>query len=123
MKTFLFALAVVLSLASVGEARSQKYPSKPIRILVPFTAGSQTDLLARMIGPKMAEKWGQQVVVDNRPSAGGIVAGRCGGEGVENCGDSQGHDACVLEIRGSGREGGRQGTRRGDHLERPVEGK
>jgi tripartite-type tricarboxylate transporter receptor subunit TctC len=75
MKSFVLALAVMLSLAPTGEAQSQKYPNKPIRIINPFTAGSQTDLLARMIGPKMTENWGQQVVVDNRPSAGGIVAG------------------------------------------------
>jgi tripartite-type tricarboxylate transporter receptor subunit TctC len=51
------------------------YPTKPIRVLVPFSAGSVTDILARMIGPKLFEVWGQQVVVDNRPSAGGTVAG------------------------------------------------
>lgn len=51
------------------------YPSKPIRVVVPFSAGSATDILARLIGPKLVETWGQQVVVDNRPSAGGTVAG------------------------------------------------
>lgn len=44
-------------------------------MVVPFSAGSATDILARLIGPKLAESWGQQVVVDNRPSAGGTVAG------------------------------------------------
>ncbi len=76
MKTCLITVAAVLALVSTGEARPQQYPTKPIRIIVPFTAGSQTDLFARMIAPKMAENWGQQVVVDNRPSAGGIVAGK-----------------------------------------------
>ena len=75
MKYLLLAGATALALASIGEAWSQKFPTKPIRIVVPFTAGSQTDLFARIIAPKMAENWGQQVVVDNRPSAGGIVAG------------------------------------------------
>ena len=51
------------------------YPSKPIRVVVPFSAGSATDILARMVGPKLFEAWGQQVVTDNRPSAGGTVAG------------------------------------------------
>ena len=51
------------------------YPSRPIRVIVPFTAGSASDMLARMIGPKLTEAWGQQVVIDNRPSAGGTVAG------------------------------------------------
>ena len=60
-------------LASAGEA--QAYPTKPVRIIIPFTAGSQTDVLARLIGAKLAETSGQQVVSDNRPGAGGIVAG------------------------------------------------
>ena len=66
-----FALAAVLS-ATV--AAQEKFPRKPIRLLVPFSAGSQTDILARWVGEKMGEHWGQQVVVDNRPSAGGTVA-------------------------------------------------
>jgi len=50
------------------------YPARPIRIVVPFTAGSATDIMARIVSPKMVERWGRQVVVDNRPSAGGVVA-------------------------------------------------
>ncbi len=50
------------------------YPGRPVRMLVPFAPGSQTDILARWIGEKMTEKSGQQVVVDNRPSAGGTIA-------------------------------------------------
>lgn len=60
--------------AFAAGAPQQKFPSKPIRIIVPFSAGSQTDILARMIGQKMFENWGQQVVVDNRPGAGGRLA-------------------------------------------------
>ena len=48
------------------------YPDRPVRMLVTFSAGSQTDVLARLIGGKLAENSGQQVVVDNRPSAGRI---------------------------------------------------
>jgi tripartite-type tricarboxylate transporter receptor subunit TctC len=51
------------------------FPSRPIRIIVPFSAGSASDFLARQIAQKMTENWGQQVVVDNRPSAAGTVAG------------------------------------------------
>jgi tripartite-type tricarboxylate transporter receptor subunit TctC len=51
------------------------YPSGPIRMIVPFTPGSASDILARLIQPKLLESWGQQIVVDNRPSAGGTVAG------------------------------------------------
>jgi tripartite-type tricarboxylate transporter receptor subunit TctC len=65
---FLFSLGYDCALA-------QSYPTRPIRIVVPFTPGSASDILSRLIGPKMSGNWGQQVVVDNRPSAGGTVAG------------------------------------------------
>jgi tripartite-type tricarboxylate transporter receptor subunit TctC len=51
-----------------------EYPTHPVRILVGFSAGSTTDILARSVGQKMKEAWGQPVLVDNRPSAGGITA-------------------------------------------------
>jgi tripartite-type tricarboxylate transporter receptor subunit TctC len=57
------------------EVNAAEYPSRPIRIIVPFTPASASDLLARMIGPKITETWGQPVVVENRASAGGTVAG------------------------------------------------
>ena len=63
----------LLAISPLAEA--QKYPSKPIRMVVPFSAGSGADVLARFIGPKLYETFGQQVVVDNRGSAGGTVAG------------------------------------------------
>lgn len=68
------AAMVGCTLPLAANAQQQKYPSKPIRVIVPFSAGSQTDILARMIGQKMFEHWGQQVVVDNRPGAGGRLA-------------------------------------------------
>jgi tripartite-type tricarboxylate transporter receptor subunit TctC len=71
----LFAAAVISSAASAQAiSKEPAYPTKPIRMLVPFTPGSATDIIARIIGPKLAETLGQQIVVDNRPSAGGIVA-------------------------------------------------
>ena len=53
---------------------AQEYPSKPIRIIVPFGPGGTTDILARVIGDRLGERWGQQVVIDNRPGAGGNIA-------------------------------------------------
>ena len=54
-------------------AIAQPYPTRPIRIIVPFGAGGPSDLLARTVGLKLTEAWGQQVIIDNRPGANGIV--------------------------------------------------
>jgi len=66
------ALTVIVSLMCLPMAAlSQAFPSKPIRLIVPFQAGGGNDLLARIISQKFLEKWGQPVIVDNRPGAGG----------------------------------------------------
>jgi tripartite-type tricarboxylate transporter receptor subunit TctC len=70
----LFLIPVVVLAFAAHAAVAPDYPSKPIRIVIPFTPGSASDILARLIGPKLYEAWGQQVVVDNRASAGGTVA-------------------------------------------------
>lgn len=75
MKTLAVAVVTAVSMSEIGEVCSQTYPTRPVRIIIPFTAGSQTDVLARVIGAKLAETSGHQVVSDNRPGAGGIVAG------------------------------------------------
>ena len=69
MKTFFIAAL----LASCNLAAAD-YPSRPLRIIVPFTAGGSTDILARMIGKHLTESWGQPVVVDNRAGANGVIA-------------------------------------------------
>ncbi len=66
------ALFTFFALAA-GVANGQGYPTKPVKLVVPFTAGSATDILARTIGQKLTELWGQPVVVDNRPGAGGTI--------------------------------------------------
>lgn len=72
LRHVIFAVAsALISLPAAAEA----YPAEPVRIVVPFTPCSATDVIARMIAPRLADRWGQQVVVDNRPSAGGTVAG------------------------------------------------
>ena len=63
------ALALVPALAA-----AQAFPSKPIRLVVPFGPGGVADLVSRTVAPKIAEDLGQQVVIENKPSAGGIVA-------------------------------------------------
>jgi tripartite-type tricarboxylate transporter receptor subunit TctC len=74
MKAWLW-LGVAGSIAWVLPVKAQKFPERPVRLVSPFSAGSATDFFARVIGPKLSESWGQPVVVDNRPAAGGVVAG------------------------------------------------
>jgi tripartite-type tricarboxylate transporter receptor subunit TctC len=71
MKNLLIVLCVLLA---PGFAAAQDYPAKPIRIVIPYPPGGASDLTARLLGQKMAEAWGQQVIPDNRPGANGIVA-------------------------------------------------
>jgi len=59
-------------------AMASDYPAKPIRIIAQFTAGSSTDILARIVAQKMAQDWNQQVIVDNRPGAGGVLGTELG---------------------------------------------
>ena len=68
------ALACALLVAAAPAGALDQFPAKPIRMLAPFSAGSATDFFARLLGQKMTEHWGQQVVIDNRPSAGGVIA-------------------------------------------------
>jgi tripartite-type tricarboxylate transporter receptor subunit TctC len=60
-------------LLACGAAVAQTYPSKPIRIIVPFTPGGSTDIFARSLGQKLSQAWGQPVIVENRPGAGGSI--------------------------------------------------
>ncbi|MPZ45522.1 MAG: tripartite tricarboxylate transporter substrate binding protein [Betaproteobacteria bacterium] len=65
-------IAIVLACAAVG-ASSQPYPSKPIRVIVPWPPGGGTDILARAIGQKLTAALGQQVIIENRPGASGNI--------------------------------------------------
>jgi tripartite-type tricarboxylate transporter receptor subunit TctC len=71
-KSFLIIVALA---AGAGVAVAQDYPTRPIRIIVPSTAGGSVDTLARMVGTHLGQRWGQQVVIDNRAGAGGVIAG------------------------------------------------
>lgn len=67
------AVLVTLAVASMT-CFSQSYPSRPIRLLVPSTPGGSVDTLARAVSPKLSERWNQQIVIDNRSGAGGVIA-------------------------------------------------
>lgn len=69
-----FLIAAAIPLFLPGVAAAQDFPNRPLRLLVPFAPGGNTDILARAVGPKMTETWGRPVVVDNRPGGAGIIA-------------------------------------------------
>jgi len=66
-------LAIALCALLTVPALAQTWPSRPVKVIVPFTAGSATDILARTFGQKLQEVWGQPVVVENHPGAGGTI--------------------------------------------------
>ena len=67
------ATVAALSQAVLVAHAADTYPSRPIRMIVPFVAGGGTDLLARLVAPRFGEALGQQVVVDNRGGAGSVL--------------------------------------------------
>jgi tripartite-type tricarboxylate transporter receptor subunit TctC len=75
----LVTLVFALALAAAGEVMAQKkpdskpYPSRPLRFLVPYAAAGPTDIMARLVGQKLSERWGQNVVIDNRAGASGNI--------------------------------------------------
>lgn len=73
MRRRLYTLAVAMAAAVVTLPAVGQYPVKAIRIIVPFGAGGPSDLLARATGQKLTEAWGQQVLIDNRPGANGVL--------------------------------------------------
>ena len=75
VSTFFIALAAFAFSDLGAHAQSAAYPTRPIRIIVPFPPGGASDIIGRTIGQKLTQKWGQQVIIDNRPGAGGSIAG------------------------------------------------
>ncbi len=72
----LLALALTWGGTPIAQSASvtvDNYPTKPIRLIAPFVPGGGTDITARAVGAKLTERWGQQVIVDNRPGAAGAI--------------------------------------------------
>jgi tripartite-type tricarboxylate transporter receptor subunit TctC len=74
MKRLLCVLGLAAGLFSAALAQPSAYPTKPIRFIVPFTAGSGTDIIARTVGDTMGRGLGQPIVIENKPGAGGTIA-------------------------------------------------
>ena len=73
MKRLVAGLALAFALLSGATLAHAQYPSKQITLVVPFAAGGSNDIVARAIGKRLSEAWGQTVVVDNRAGAGGVI--------------------------------------------------
>jgi tripartite-type tricarboxylate transporter receptor subunit TctC len=69
-----FLAAVAAALVMSGASAQSGFPTKPVHILVPYAAGGAVDILARTLGDAVSKQWGQSVVVENRPGAGGVIA-------------------------------------------------
>ena len=72
MKKMIAAVALIAALLPLGAA-AQAFPSKPIKIIVPYSPGGTTDLVARLVAQKLSERFGQPVLVDNKPGANGLI--------------------------------------------------
>ena len=83
--------AVLTAIAFAPVAQAQEYPTRPVRMIVPFAAGGPTDVIARIVAQKLTEGMGQQVVVDNRAGAGGNI-----GMGVAAAAQPDGHTMIVV---------------------------
>jgi len=70
-----FLGSLLIAAAAWGQDPAVAYPARPVRWVVPFPPGASNDIIARLIGQKLTEAWGQQFVIDNRPGAGGLIGG------------------------------------------------
>ena len=74
LRLLLALITIVAGMASVRPAQSQGWPQRPVRIMVAYAAGGNTDIIARIIAQRLGEVFGHQFVVENRPGAAGAIA-------------------------------------------------
>src|SRR5437868_6973096 len=73
MRNYSAAVFFSVLVLAPGAAKAQVYPAKPVRLIVPYAAGGPVDSMGRLLTPRLAEIWGQQIVIDNRAGANSIV--------------------------------------------------
>ena len=73
MQRILFGLFAALCLSLAASVHAQAWPTRPVKFIVPFTPGTGMDTIARIVAPRLAERLGQSVVVENRPGASGNI--------------------------------------------------
>ncbi len=76
----LFTVSVPVTAQTASTSSGHAYPAKTVCLIVPFPPGGSTETLARMLSVKLGEMWGQQIIIDNRPGAGGIIGTELGTE-------------------------------------------
>jgi len=91
---WLAGLAAAACLLPSGIPTAQSYPAKPIRLIVPFAAGSGSDILARILAEPLTQSLGQPIVVENKPGAGGTIAGDIVAKGPKD-----GYSALMISTR------------------------
>jgi len=69
----MLGLTFAASLAPIYATAAESYPSRPVQLIVPYAPGGSGDLLARLLGDALSKQWGQQVVIENKPGAGGLI--------------------------------------------------
>jgi tripartite-type tricarboxylate transporter receptor subunit TctC len=74
IRRVLWAAAIAAAVIITGPAGAAEFPSRPVRLLVPYAPGGGLDIVARSLGEPLARLWGQQLIIDNRPGAGGVIA-------------------------------------------------
>src|SRR5262245_66250870 len=93
----ILGLAAIVAAALVTPASAQNYPNQRVTIVVPFGAGSVTDILARIFAEEMGHRWGQQVIVENRPGLAGTAGvAKAAPDGLTLMVTSNGHTVAAL---------------------------
>ena len=92
-----FAAIVAATIGALAPASAQNFPTQRVTIVVPFGAGSVTDIMARLVGDELSKKWGQTVIIENRPGLAGTTAvAKAAPDGYTLMVTSNGHTVAAL---------------------------